>query len=211
MYQVLAIKSMNKYLKKLPFNYFHYYAIAVLIVLLGLNNKMFFVLYIPFYYLIKNYKNKLSVIIVSLVLLFSCITYENINKRKPAKNTFIVVKKTFNNDYYTYYVKQGFNQYIFYNSEQLNIGDEIIVDYEYEEFTKNKRPNSFNFKNYYASKRVFYKLIVKDIKVAKNKFHLNKIKEKLFNKLNKYPENTAKYLKMFLFSHDDFDEQLNKT
>ena len=103
---------MNNYLKKLPFNYFHYYAIAVLILLLGISNYLFFMLYIPFFYLIRNYKNKYLVLIVVLVFLLYVSTYEKVFKIAPKGNTFIVTEKNKRRDYYTYYIRENFNKYL---------------------------------------------------------------------------------------------------
>lgn len=206
----LAKKRMKNYFQKLPFNYFHYYAFSVLILLLGISSWIFWLLYIPYFYLIRYYKGKHLIIIVTLIFLIVCMSYEKVFKVKPKGNTFTVINVIKNDTYYTYYVKDSFNKYIFYNQEKLNIGDKINLDYKYEEFTKEKTPGGFNLKNYYASKRVFYKLIVKDIKVINNEFHPNIIKEKLIKGLDKYPKYTSKYLKLYLFSVDTFEEELKE-
>ncbi len=201
---------MNNYLKKLPFNYFHYYAIAVLILLLGISNYLFFMLYIPFFYLIRNYKNKYLVLIVVLVFLLYVSTYEKVFKIAPKGNTFIVTEKNKRRDYYTYYIRENFNKYLFYSNEELNVGDVVKLNYNYEEFTKNRTPNGFNLKKHYASKRIFYKLNVKDVEVVGHKFHINKIKDKLISGLDKYPTYVSMYLKMFLFSTDTFEEEVKE-
>lgn len=206
----LAKKRMKNYFQKLPLNYFHYYAFSVLILLLGISSWIFWLLYIPYFYLIRYYKGKHLIIIVTLIFLIVCMSYEKVFKVKPKGNTFTVINVIKNDTYYTYYVKDSFNKYIFYNQEKLNIGDKINLDYKYEEFTKEKTPGGFNLKNYYASKRVFYKLIVKDIKVINNEFHPNIIKEKLIKGLDKYPKYTSKYLKLYLFSVDTFEEELKE-
>lgn len=201
---------MNSYWKKLPFNHFHYYAFAVLISLLGIYHYLFFLLYIPFFYLLRFYQKKQFIIIIIILFLVYFLTYEKIFKVKPSGNTFTITEKIKNDTYYTYYVKKDFNKYLFYSEEQLNIGDVVVLDYRFEEFTKNKTPNGFNLKQYYASKRVFYKLIVKDIKTVNNKPHHNKIKEKIIKGIENYPSYTKKYLKMFLFSIDNFESELKE-
>lgn len=198
---------MNSYLKRLPFNHFHYYLFAALIGFLGLENKVLFLLYLPFYFLIKSYKNRSFVILVGCFFILYSSIYIKIFKQKPLGNQFLVINKITNDSYKTYYVKENFNKFIFYSNQDFEIGDVLTLKYNYEELDISRTPNGFNLKNFYSSKRVFYKLKIKEAHVTGKKFHLNQIRESLKVKLDSYPPETSRYLKVFLFAENTFSEE----
>lgn len=197
---------MNRLKKKLPYNYFHYYLFSIIIALLCSVNIFFVFLYIPYFFLIRNYRKKHIIIIVTTIFgVYSSLYIETFNQ-KPHNNEFIIINKIDKETYYTYTVKQKWNKYLFYYDKDLSIGDILVLDYTYEEFTPSQTPNGFNLKHYYKSKRIYYKLNIKDLKVIDNKFHINKIRFNLKERLNKYPPYTKNYLKLFLFADDSFEE-----
>lgn len=197
---------MKNFKIRLLFNHFHYFLFALIITLLGYVNIYFLTLYIPFYILIKNYRFKSFIVIFGAISFIYILIYPKLFNKIPYNNEFIVVEKIEKDNYFTYYIKDGIYKYTFNHQENLKIGDVINIEYDYESFTKSKTPNGFNFKNYYASKRVFYKLNIKKINVITNKFHLNQIKERIKSYFDKYPYYSKKYIKLFLFNEDNFDE-----
>jgi len=104
---------MKKLKTILPFNYFHYYGFLVLIIILSYENPLFFILLIPFSYLIRNYKGKWKVLLVG-ALFYGFISLSSLPKKPPKGSIFQVINikeyETFNR----YTVKKGFNKYAFY-------------------------------------------------------------------------------------------------
>ena len=161
----------------------------------------------PFYYLIKEYKNRYFILLIGCFFIIYSSIYFKVFKQKPQNNEFLVTNKIRNDSYSTYYVKENFNKFIFYSEEDFNIGDILTLKYDYEELDKNRTPNGFNLKNFYLSKRVFYKLKIEEVYVSGKRFHLNQVRESLKEKLDNYPEETSRYLKVLLFSDDTFTEE----
>lgn len=194
----------------LPYNYLHYYLFSIVIGILSIKSPIFLILYLFLFCKIKDYKYLYKLILFTAVFMSYLLIRLNINYKKPLNNNFKVINiktTTYNNQYI---VKQGLNKYLMYSNKDLKIGDNIILNYELREFVKEKTPNGFNYKNYYASKNIYYELKVKDINVIKNSFHLNKIRYFLKQKFNNFPKHTKSYIEMFVFGEDTFTEEFNE-
>lgn len=196
---------MKKLKTILPFNYFHYYGFLVLIIILSYENPLFFILLIPFSYLIRNYKGKWKVLLVG-ALFYGFISLSSLPKKPPKGSIFQVINikeyETFNR----YTVKKGFNKYAFLSEEHFQIGDILELDYSYERFEDIKIPGGFNESKYYASKSIFYKLNIKSSSVVKYEFHINQIPYKLKDYFKNYPEPTKSYIYALVFSDNSFEQ-----
>ncbi len=195
---------MNRLDRLLPFNHFHYYALAVFICILGISNCLFYLLFVPFFILIKPFKAKIWIILVCCCYIFYITSYETLFKSLPEGNLFLVTHKSQKDDYYTYYVKQNKNRYVFYSTTDFEIGQNLAIVYQVEEFRKERTPNGFNLKNYYGAKRIFYKLNVSDIKIAGKKPHINKYRQQIKQLFSDYPATVKSYIHLFLFNDDTF-------
>lgn len=197
---------MKNFKIRFLFNHFHYFLFTLIIALLGYVNIFYLLLYIPFYLLVKGYHFKWVLFVFGGLSFLYVLLFTQVFNKPPRSNNYVVTEKIEKDNYYTYYIKDGIYKYTFNYKDELNIGDVINVKYDYETFTNSKTPNTFNFKNYYSSKRVFYKLNIKKIDVVDSKFHVNMIREKIKGYFNNYPYYSKQYIMLFLFNEDHFDE-----
>ena len=155
-------RRMRKLKTLLPYNYFHYYAFIVLIVLLGHEHLVGYLLLLPFLYLIKGYSNKWAVIAVGL-LSYCFIEASYFEKEPPKNNVFQVVNLKEYETFNRYIVRENNHKYVFLHEDSYQIGDYIELNYTYQEFEETKIPGGFNEAHYYASQRIFYELDRKSV------------------------------------------------
>ncbi len=199
---------MKKLETILPFNYVHYYAFSMLIGLIGFEIKWMVLLFIPFYFLIRSYKFKYIVLVFGV---FTFISLHFIKQPKPPTNqTFQITDIITHNTYYTYYAKQGKYVYLFNHQERFNIGDYVHIKYETNGFSKAKTPNGFNAYNYYASKRIYYQLNIKEITLYKKGFHIHSLKYKLMDLFKDYPPMTRQMIYSLVFAHNSFSNEFKE-
>lgn len=192
----------------LPFNYFHYYAFSVLIGLLAYESVWFLFVYLPFYFLIRDYKKWMSVVFLGMMSFLFLHIYQE--PSYPKNTHFTITEKKAYDNYYAYEASSGFNRYLFYYNEDLKIGDNIHISYSYESFEEEKMPNGFNYKNYYASKRIFYKLSVHSLEVVGHSFKIQSIKYRLMNLFQSYPKETKHMIYSLIFAHNTFSEEFKE-
>lgn len=201
---------MKKLKTLLPYNYFHYYAFIILIVLIGNENLIGYLLLIPFLYLIKGYSNKWVVIIVGLLCyLFIEVSY--LPKRPPKNNVFQVINLKEYDTFNRYIVTENNNKYVFMSKDIYQIGDYIELNYTYQKFEEAKFPGGFNEKHYYASQRIFYELNVKSSKFVKKGFHFNQIPYKLKTYFKDYEQPTKSYIYGLVFSDNVFEADFKES
>lgn len=105
-----------------------------------------------------------------------------------------VVEKRKTNDSYRYFVdvrtgRINERSVLFYE-EDLNIGDELLVDLNLSIPNKNTNPNLFNYRNYLMSKGIASSLEIKKIyKTSQSKSMLLNIKNKFYNYIHRVFEN----------------------
>lgn len=186
----------------LPFNYVHYYAFSIIIGCLAYEINWLFLLYVPFYIAIKRYRHAYLVILMGLVSVG--ILYMIKTPKPPTHNHFQITDIKSYETYYTYEAKQGIYTYLFTHQNVYDIGDYVFIDYVVEGFSGPKTPNGFNAYNYYASKRIFYKLHITNIKLIKKGFHLNSIKFKLMALFKDYPPLSKQMIYSLIFAHNQF-------
>lgn len=197
-------RRMRKLKTLLPYNYFHYYAFIVLIVLLGHEHLVSYLLLLPFLYLIKGYSNKWAVIAVGL-LSYCFIEASYFEKEPPKNNVFQVVNLKEYETFNRYIVRENNHKYVFLYEDSYQIGDYIELNYTYQEFEETKIPGGFNEAHYYASQRIFYELKVKNSTLVKKGFHFNQIPYKLKTYFKDYEEPTKSYIYGLVFSDNVFE------
>ncbi len=203
---------MKKLKTILPFNYFHYYAISVLIALLSYELPILLVLFYLLYKLIKDYKRKVLVICLG-VLVYLCLFIINLVPKKfpNQKDRFTIIERIDKENYYQYTAKQKNSKYIFNLNEYYDVGDILRLEFSYEEYQKEKTPGAFNAKKYYSSIKVFYKLNIKKVEFIKKTYVLTSLKYNLLKRLNNYPPLTKSYLETLLLAHNSFDGDFKST
>ncbi|MDD2575253.1 MAG: ComEC/Rec2 family competence protein [Acholeplasmataceae bacterium] len=201
---------MRKLKTILPYNYFHYYAFIVLIVLLGHENIIGYLLLIPFIYLIKGYSKKWVVVTVGLFgYLF--VEFSDLPKQPPENNVFQVVNLKEYDSFNRYIVTENNNKYVFLSKDSYHIGDYVDLNYTYQKFEAMKFPGGFNEKNYYASQKIFYELNVKSSKLIKKGFHFNQIPYKLKRYFKDYDEPSKSYIYGLVFSDNIFEPDFKES
>ncbi|MCK9166099.1 MAG: ComEC/Rec2 family competence protein [Acholeplasmataceae bacterium] len=195
----------------LPFNYFHYYAFSILIALISYQNLLFCGLYLLFYYLIRNYQHKIKVILVGVSFFIFLLVFDKVEKPKPHGNLFIVVAKSERDGYYRYFVREKRTKYLLCSNEEYQVGDLLEIAFELKEFKTERRPASFNERNYYYSLKIYYQLKALKITKVGERFVLSKIKASLLNYFKSYPPLTKGYIEALLLAENDFSGDFKKS
>lgn len=148
------------------FDYWHYYAFLMLLVLLSIHFWYIGILLIYFLYHLRKTVNYLIVVPVILIYLI-CFGYYMAKETEIDQEVLVVDKIRFDN-YDQYTVLAGIKQYQFTSRGNYEIGDIIYLKGEIEQYRKQTVPGGFDSYRYHLGNHVLGRVIVSKVNFVKS-------------------------------------------
>lgn len=153
---------------------------------------------------------KLKIILLFSIVIF--IIYKVNNKplsiyKNETKIDGIITNIKYKEDYtvITLKSKENILVYLYEINKEIKLGDTLYIEGKFKNIKENTNFNTFNYKNYLLSKKIYNSFEIKKIiKIKKNTNIFYKIKNNIINKINKYK--TKKYLQAFILGDISYIE-----
>ena len=171
--------------------------ISLVLLLLSLSDFVYFIFFVIYIiYIIRRFKNNKMFIVVNICLLVFTSLYFVLLEIKY--NDFIMFNEEirfesriydieYSKDKLRYICKYDKRKVIvYYDEEELDVGDYIYIIGDSIEIEGNRIKNFFNYKNYLKHEKISGIVYANEIKVLKNGFNINSIKQLVFRYVNKY-------------------------
>ena len=190
-----------------------YIVISFVILFLVLNNYWYFVLVpIYMYYLFKNHREIMKLIVIFMIVFVARVyLFEQNTIIQSAQYTLKVTKDIKVGDY-TSFIGSTQNQLVkVYMDESLNVrpGDSLLCYGEIEEPINNTTPNLFNYRKYLKSQNIKYILYTSGCEITEENFNINIIPYILGEYIDNNFVYSNEYIKTFILADkSDFDDAL---
>lgn len=148
-----------------------------------------------------------SVLLFSVLVIIFLFIVIKVPRKSPVGSRFIVKEVKKYNNAYGYIIGKNIYRYYFTCKEAFEVGDVIDIQYTIEVFDDQTYPGGFDEKAYFSSKRVFYRLNVKQIKKVSKTFTLSLFRHTFYKWIEGYPEHTKSYIKALIFSDNSFEQE----
>ncbi len=189
------------------------YVVITFVILFLIINSWWYLGLVPFYfwYLFKNHRDILKIIIVIIVLYGIRLTIFNVNFVEENAQYNIIVIKDVKISEYTSFTARHNNQLVkvyINDTYDLRPGDSLVCKGEMEKPINNTTPKLFNYKNYLRAQNIKVIFIMDSCEIENHKWNINIISYNINNYIDKHFKYSTSYIKTFVLADKSgFDEK----
>lgn len=192
-------------------NRFIYFSLSLVSLILISYSVLYLVVAISFmWYLYKNHRDMLLVVMVLLIIFMLSFFIQSRQKLVLSQTSEVLILEKNEKEYYTQLIGRINNCKVVIKTHKKDVyvGDVFEVSGELQTPTNNTFPKGFNYKEYLLSKKIYYLIEYPNLNYKRNTFTIYKLKELVKDYIERSHPLSKDYIKTFLLaSKEDVDEE----